>query len=123
MKYRTVIELICDAVDAEDAGNMAGDYLKGEIDFGVAMRCKTQSLAGHRLKKYTAACLIACLTFSMLLLKVTPAGDGERVHDKSRAGFQSTYTIMPVLKTKHKDDFKSVWEKKKDDAVLDCLKK
>ena len=38
MKYRTVIELICEATNEEEAINTAGDYLRGDVDFGVVFR-------------------------------------------------------------------------------------
>jgi len=123
MKYRTVLELICDAADAEDASNMAGDYLRGEIDFGVTMKCKTRSLRSHRVRKYTVSSLIAILTFSTLLLKVTPIGDVEKTHGSVQPGFRSTYAVMPALKTKHRVDFKKEWAEKKSEAVMEYLKK
>ncbi|MBD3380257.1 MAG: hypothetical protein GF408_07340 [Candidatus Omnitrophica bacterium] len=41
MKYITVIEIICDAPDEEEAYNTAGEYLRGKEDFGVSMTCRT----------------------------------------------------------------------------------
>lgn len=122
MKYRTVIELICDAADREEASNIAGDYLKGEVDFGVDMRCSTASLWAHRVTKYAASSALVLLVFSTLLFKVTPIGVESGNSTSSRIGFQNTYTVMPALKTKHKADFKKEWEQKKDEAVLDFLK-
>ena len=123
MKYRTVLELICDAAEAEDASNIAGDYLRGEIDFGVTMKCKTISLRSHRIRKYAVSSLIAILTFSTLLLKVTPIGDAEKTRGSVQPGFRSTYTMMPALKTKYRVNFKKEWEEKKDEAVMEYLKK
>lgn len=41
MKYITVIEVICDAPDADEAYNMAGEYLRGNEEHGVSMHCRT----------------------------------------------------------------------------------
>ena len=38
MKYRTIIEVICEAQDKDDAYNIAGDYLRGHVEF-VVLRC------------------------------------------------------------------------------------
>ncbi|MFC1570762.1 hypothetical protein ACFL4E_03155 [Candidatus Omnitrophota bacterium] len=122
MKYRTVIELICDASDREEASNIAGDYLKGEVDFGVEMNCKTASLWSHRVTKYAVSSALVLLVFSTLLLKVTPISVEDSKTASSRFGFQNTYTVMPALKTKHKADFRKEWEQKKDEAVLEFLK-
>ena len=123
MKYRTLIELICEASDREDASNIAGDYLKGDVDFGVEMRCKTVSLWEHRVKKYAVSCTVAVLVLVSFLLKVAPTGLQAEKESSAVIGFSNTYTILPALKTKHKDEFKSDWEKKKNEAVFEYLKK
>lgn len=123
MKYRTMIELICDASDKEDAVNIAGDYLKGDIDFGVTMRCKAMSLRAHRVKKCVATCLFAGVIFSAMILKVTLLGGEEKLQNTSQVRFHNTYTIMPALKTKHRSGFKKEWERKKDEVILQYLKK
>ena len=123
MKYRTIIELICDAADSEDAGNIAGDYLKGEIDFGVEMKCKTVSLWAHRMKRYTSACAVTFLILSTLFFKFVPVENAETGKVSQRLAFKSTYTVTPELKTKHKEEFKKEWAKKKDEAVLEYIKK
>ncbi len=122
MKYRTVIELVCNAADKEEASNVAGDYLKGEIDFGVEMRCNTTSLWAHRVTKYAVSTAVMMLVFSSLLLKVTPIGDNEKISPSSQLGFRNTYTVMPALRTKHKADFKKEWEKKHQETALEHLK-
>ncbi|MFH1837014.1 MAG: hypothetical protein ABH862_02710 [Candidatus Omnitrophota bacterium] len=123
MKYRTVIEIICDAADSEDASNIAGDYLKGEIDFGVEMKCKTISQWSYRMKRYTAVCAAVFMVFSALLFRVVPVEDSETGKVSQRLAFKDTYTVTPELKTKNKAAFKEKWEKKKDEAVLEYIKK
>lgn len=122
MKYKTVLELVCDAPDVEEAGNIVGEFLKGDIEFGVEMRCKTVSLMAHKMKKYAVCCAAFALLFSSLLLKVTPLGGEEKIRNSAGMEF-SRYTVMPELKTKHKSDFKKEWIKKKEEAVLEYLKK
>ena len=123
MRYRTVIELICDASDKEDASNIAGEYLKGDVDFGVDMKCRTESMVSHRVKKYAATCAVFVLIVSALLLKVMPAGDAGKDAAVSRWGISGTYTVVPELKTQDQSEFKQEWEEKKDEAVLDYIKK
>ena len=122
MKYKTVIELICDASDKEDALNIAGDYLKGEVDFGVEMKCRAVSLMSNRIKKCTATVIVALIMFSTLLLQVTPIGSEEKIQSTSHIGFRNTYTINPALNTKHRADFKKEWQAKKEEAILDYIK-
>ncbi|MBD3379313.1 MAG: hypothetical protein GF408_02505 [Candidatus Omnitrophica bacterium] len=123
MKYRTIIEVICEASNREEAANIAGEYLKGDLDFGVSMKCKSEALSAHKALKYSAVCMTTVLLLSTLMVKVTPFGGNEKVASSFRKGVYNTYTVMPALKTKHKADFKKEWEAKKDQAILDYLKK
>lgn len=122
MKYRTVIELICEADDKEDAGNLAGEYLKGDVDFGVTMKCNTASVVAHRIKKYTVSLIAAIIMFSSLFLKVTPVGICEKIKGTGYQTFSEIYTIGPILKTKDKSEFKDKWKESKEKAVMDYLK-
>lgn len=123
MKYRTVIELICDAADKDEASNIAGDYLRGDVDFGVEMHCKSGSLWVHRAGRYAASSAIAIMVFASFLLTITPVSiDSETGGVQYRVGMESTSTVLPELKTKHRADFKNEWENKKDEAILEYLK-
>ncbi|MFH1797754.1 MAG: hypothetical protein ABH844_00175 [Candidatus Omnitrophota bacterium] len=122
MKYRTVIELICEGQDTEDAGNLAGEYLKGDVDFGVTMKCKTVSLMSHQIKKYAVLVVAIFIISSSLILKVTPIGVCEKKNGAGYQAFSEISTIGPVLKTKNKVDFMDKWKKSKEKAVLNYLK-
>lgn len=123
MKYRTVIEVICDASDKDEAYNIAGDYLRGQVDFGVEMHCKTTKLWEHKAVKYGLMCIFSVVMFSTLLLNVTPLGGDETVRDSASLGMRNTFTLMPALKTRHKADFKTEWQTKKEEVALKYLKK
>lgn len=123
MKYRTTVELICDAPDRDEAGNIAGEYLKGELDFGVEMKSKTESITAHKVRMYSSVFVIVVLALSVVLLKDAVLSGRTDTGHTPAAAFRSTYTIMPVLKTKHTEDFKKEWADKKDEAVLEYLKK
>jgi hypothetical protein len=124
MKYRTVIQLVCDAADREDAIHMAGEYLRGELDFGVNMKCDTTSVRAHRARKYFLSCLVLFTMLSALAFKVMPVADGASGGlQVSKPGYSNTFTILPALKTKHKADFRKEWDEKKYEAMMDFLKK
>ncbi|MBD3295973.1 MAG: hypothetical protein GF392_01240 [Candidatus Omnitrophica bacterium] len=122
MKYRTVIEVVCDASDKEDALNIAGEYLRGDVDFGVDMKCRSASIMSHRLKRVTATAVIALVMFSAFLLKVSPIDGEEKIQSTSNIGFRNTYTINPALNTKHRSDFKKEWTAKKEQAIMEYIK-
>ena len=123
MKYRTLIELICEASDREEASNIAGDYLRGEVDFGVEMNCRTASLWEHRVRKYAVSCTVVILVLVSFLLKIAPTGLEGKKGGQAVMGFSNTYTILPALKTKHTDEFRNDWESKRNEVVLEYLKK
>ncbi len=123
MKYRTIIELICEATDKDEAFNVAGDYLRGQVDFGVDMKCKTTKLWKHKVMKYGLMCLFTALFLSTLAFNVTTLGGDEMVRSSYSVSLRDNSTIMPALKTKHRADFKKEWESQKDDISLKYLKK
>ena len=123
MKYRTVIELVCNAKDAEDASNMAGEYLNGSIDFGVHMKCKTTTVCTHRVKKYVFSVLVLGLFVSSFIFGNLQVGDSTSTARSTNFSSFSTSTVMPALKTQEQEKFKEEWENKKDEAVLEYIKK
>lgn len=78
MRYRTVIEVVCDAYDREDAIHVAGEYLRGEEDFGVVMTCRTSSLRFRILKHLGLASAIVLVLMAVLVLKDTPLEGKEK---------------------------------------------
>ena len=122
MRYRTIIEVICDADGRDDATNIAGEYLRGALDCGVVMHSKTDLLWSHNMKKYALSSIVIVVMFLTMTLKGGSISSfTENKADSSRV-VCNTYTIMPALKTKHRSEFKKEWTKKKEEAVLDFLK-
>ncbi|MBD3426330.1 MAG: hypothetical protein GF409_03750 [Candidatus Omnitrophica bacterium] len=47
-RYRTVIEVVCEAYDEDEAYNTAGEYLRGNcMDDGIMLECRTFELSGN----------------------------------------------------------------------------
>ncbi len=122
MKYRTMIEVICEANGKDEATNIAGEYLRGRVEYGVEMKSKTDLLLSHNVKKYALSTVVIVVMFLTMTLKVGSIDNFSGNKTDSTRAICNTYTIMPALKTKHKSDFKKEWTKKKDEAVLDFLK-
>jgi len=78
MKYITVIKVTCDAGDVEDAYHTAGEYLRGKVDMGVDMTCKTSTLPGYWFKRYGFAGMLMLVVVSVLILVVTPLEGKEK---------------------------------------------
>ena len=123
MKYRTVIELVCSASDRDEACNIAGEYLKGDLDFGVVMKLKTASCVAHKALKYGITCAAAFMvSFTFLALFEPIANMGEKSKSSIIAGIGSTCTVTPELKTQGETGFKKKWARRKDETVLDYLR-
>ncbi|MBU0682979.1 MAG: hypothetical protein ABIH85_04670 [Candidatus Omnitrophota bacterium] len=123
MRYRTVIELICNAEDKDEACNMAGEYLKGDIDFGVQMKFKTVSLLGHKVKRCVLNCTAVCfVVLAGITLFAPDVNNSESAKNLLYTKLRNTCTVMPALKTQHTFDFKRDWKKKKDEAVMEYIK-
>ena len=120
MKYRTLIELECDAVDKDDAVNIAGEYLSGKIDTGVFLTSKTTTIRAHRASKFATGSLLAFLLLMVSAVScVTPSLNSQ----PSRTSIMpSTCTVMPELKTKDSDEFKREWDEKQEEIILDYIK-
>ncbi|HNX91010.1 MAG TPA: hypothetical protein PKY78_04310 [Candidatus Omnitrophota bacterium] len=120
MKYRTVIEVVCEASDKDEALNNAGEYLRGKSDSIVGMKTKTLPLGVHRAIKYGVPSLMMLFLLGTILLK------GSAMQESSMAGsgisIPMVYTVQPELKTQDSKEFKTEWSEKKDAAVLDYIK-
>ena len=69
MRYKTVIELICEEKDAEEAGHLAGEYLKGNVDNGVIMHCRTMPLKRFPMARVSMVCMVIFITTFAFFLK------------------------------------------------------
>ncbi|MDD4956619.1 MAG: hypothetical protein PHH49_03725 [Candidatus Omnitrophica bacterium] len=121
MRYRTLIEIVCDASSKDEAINLAGDYLRGEVDGGVTMKCGSAPLYRHRLRKYTLASVLTVMVVGFMFIGAPQLQDNAGTGTK-QLRLSDSYTMMPELKTKHRSDFRKEWEKKKDEAILDFIK-
>jgi hypothetical protein len=122
MKYKTIIEIICDAADRDEASNIAGEYLRGLGDANISMRLKTVSMRTSQVVKYGSS-LGVLLVFVSLFGSNIAQNFNEKEHMPSGNGSPSVCTVMPELKTNQGNDFKKEWNDKKDKAILEYIKK
>ena len=58
MKYKTVIEVVCDARDKVEAMHTAGEYLRGNTEPGIIMSSRTKKMfTVNRLREKVSAFL------------------------------------------------------------------
>ncbi|MBL7156941.1 MAG: hypothetical protein ISS92_02135 [Candidatus Omnitrophica bacterium] len=118
MKYRTVIEITADAENRDGAIDLAGEFLKGELEeSGITMKWKSTPLK-NRVLFHTGIFLVfafvAIGTTSFGYLKSTPVTSG-RTHGVS--------AFQPPLKTGRVTSFKKVWKDEENKKALDRIRK
>ena len=123
MKYRTIIEIKTDAEDKDEAMEIVGDYLSGNLISGVEMKCVTGPVS--RINKNLLSIVLIFSLFSAVLVSaifmVKPSN-----HIFSRVSCINA--IQPPLKTSNAtlsrdSDFKKEWEAKQQKQALDHIKK
>jgi hypothetical protein len=80
VKYRTVIEIISEDIDAENALHTAGEYLRGNVESGVHMNCRTMSFNFHMFKNAAITGLVVLFLLMVFVYRVGPL-EGETARD------------------------------------------
>lgn len=119
MKFQTTIKLITDAKDKNEAVDIAGEYLSGNLTSGVDMKLHTSPVPTGR--QYAAITMAIALVFGLLTFHVS--------HIKHSQGSVQTpgdSAIQPLLKTSIVDkkfsDFKDEWQAKHAQEALSFFK-
>ena len=115
MKYRTVIEIVTEAKNKNEAIGLVGEYLNGEIEDGVSMRCYSKPLSTHFLLRSTLFFSLVFLIISSLsfgYFKKSPAG---------ASGFESFSACPPPLQTSEASGFKDTWKTEETNKTLEVI--
>jgi len=121
MKYKTNIEITSDAANKDEAMEIVGDYLSGNIASGIDMKYATRSV---RFYNNPAAKIVAIA----LLMTV---GFFSGVKAKQQQSFSvntcQMAAVTPVLKTSdaNKNDmrFKKEWQEKQTTEAINFIKR
>lgn len=121
LKYKTNIEITSEAKDRDEAMEIVGEYLSGNIVSGIDMKCTTKSVRfyNHTASKVTAALLLITIGF---LSGVKTKGERNLV-----TGICQTDAVQAPLKTSvaFKNDlvFRKEWDDKQTREALNIIKK
>ncbi|MDO8525962.1 MAG: hypothetical protein Q7S07_05710 [Candidatus Omnitrophota bacterium] len=122
MKFKTTIKIITEAADKNEAMEIAGEYLSGNLATGVDMRFRTVCL--HSNKQRSAAALTLALLLALLTAHLSSVKYSQHSSIRNLPGDS---VIQPPLKTSSDDkknfDFKKEWQAKRVREALDFLKK
>ena len=118
MKYRTMIEIISDAENENEALDIAGEFLRGNLESGVRIKSRTKPFKSHVLLQATI--------LSVILFVFAFVGVELFDHSKGAArvffGIKNTSAVQPPLKTGKSLDFKDTWREEEYRKVLDYIK-
>ena len=121
MQFKTTIKLITEAKDKNEAMEIAGEYLSGNLASGVEMKLRTAPLSSDI--KRTGFVLVLS---SLLLLFAVHLS---YVRHPQNIGFTlpGDSVIQPPLKTSSADknyaDFQKEWQVRHTKEILDSVKK
>ena len=122
MKYKTTIEIITEAGDKNEAVEIAGEYLSGNLMSGVCMKCRTKPAYASKLQ--TAAALTVVMLIIALSILLTAQTKRPQALDQSVYGIDA---IQPPLKTSFADKndikFKKEWQAVQTREALNYIKK
>ena len=118
MRYKTTIEVVTEADSKYEAADIAGEFLKGNLNTGAELKVRTVSDAKvRRITAFAAICAIAAI-FAMVLVYANGSYKIARIEKKSAA----SYAIQPPLKTgladvQNSKEFRKIWEKEHKDRI------
>ena len=121
MKYKTLIEIVSEGENANEAIDKAGEYLRGAFHADLPLKVKTLPVSQRnvRLLAYAVVICFLCLSFSALWF--TAGRTYEKIALDKKMPVEM-YAVNPPLSTdvNHKDgkDFKKTWDKILKEKVL-----
>lgn len=121
MKFKTTIKIVSEARDKNEAMEIAGEYLSGNLATGIDMQLRTNPV--HSNNARAGIVLAVLFVFGVAVAHLS--------HVKPPQNFISYLpgdsVVQPPLKTSQPDkkaaDFKTEWQAKHSQEVLNSLRK
>ncbi len=121
MKYKTNIEITSDAANRDEAMEIVGDYLSGNIASGIDMKCATSPVRFYN--NPAARVVVVALLMTMVFFS------GVKAKPQQNLGLNicQMAAVTPPLKTSeaNKNDmrFKKEWQEKQTTEAISSLKR
>ncbi len=120
MKYKTKIEITSDAMNKDDAMEIVGDYLSGNITSGIDMKYATRPV--HFYNNPAAKVVAVALLMTMGFF----SGVKAKPQQSFSVNMCQMATVTPPLKTSNanKDNmrFKKEWQDKQTTEAINYIK-
>jgi len=121
MKYKTTIQITTEAADKNEALEIVGEYLSGNLISGIEMKCRTAPAVNYK------GSLVIATAFSFIIITSVIIA----THIKSSAnliqGTSGISAIQPPLKTSYPEgqnaNFKRDWQSRQTKKALDYIKR
>ena len=121
MKFKTTIEIVSEAENKNEAMEIVGEYLSGNIVSGVEMKCLTRPASAAYRNILAVAAISLVVSISAL----------SAIHSKPYQGSSQNISginaIQPPLRTYNLDKgdgkFKRQWQSKQTKEALDYIKR
>jgi len=115
VKYKTVVEIITDADNEDEAVDLAGEYLRGKYECTFPLKVKTHQLKkrNYRVLAYSGAAYLIVLSLSFMWFSA--GRTYQTIVSAKHNDMLDGCAIQPPLNTdlNHKagKDFKESWDK------------
>lgn len=121
MKYKTNIEITSDAANKDEAMEIVGDYLSGNIASGIGMKCATRPVRFYN--NPAAKVVIVALLMTMGFF----SGVKAKPQQNFSVNMCQMAAVTPPLKTSdaNKNDmrFKKEWQEKQTTEAINSIKR
>ena len=105
MRYKTRIEITTEAADKNEAIEIVGEYLSGNIVSGIDMRCTTKPVNSQQKT------IISVAVISLLLLVGIAVSNYTRPTANLSVSVPGVDAVQPPLKTSAKDKVDAKFKK------------
>jgi hypothetical protein len=115
MKYRTVIEVVAEAENGIEAIDIAGEFLRGNLESGVKMQCHSEPMNRKNMLSVVGVALILSLVigaWSLTYIRKAPI---------RLAGIETLSACQPPLKTSGEGTFKDSWKSEESRRILSSI--
>lgn len=119
--YKTNIEITSEAENKDEAMEIVGDYLSGNIISGIDMKCTTKPICFYNTTAAKAVVVVVLVTLGFL------SGVKTQPNYRPAPGLCQIAAVQPPLKTSGSNrdglQFKREWEEKQTRDALNFSKK
>jgi hypothetical protein len=120
MKYKTNIEITSEAANKDEAMEIVGDYLAGNIESGIDMKYVTRPVHFYNNAAAKMVAIVLLMTMGFF------SGVKAKPQQSFGVNMCQIATVTPPLKTsdvnKNDDAFKKEWQKKQTAEAINLIK-